>query len=111
MALRYFEDFQEGDTIELGSRSVSQEEIIAYAQEFDPQPFHLDIERGKESPFAGLVASGWHTAGIYMRLLVDGLMNHTVGMGSPGVDELRWLQPVRPGDTLHARFTVVETKA
>jgi len=104
----YFEDFQEGDTIELGSRTITREEIIAFARQYDPQPFHVDPVRAKDSFFGELVASGWHTAGIYMRLLVDGLLNDTVSLGSPGLDELRWLKPVRPGDTLRASFTVVE---
>src|SRR5690348_16316999 len=100
---------QAGDAIELGSRTVTQEQIIAFAREFDPQPFHVDPERATQSAFGGLIASGWHTAAIYMRLLVDGLLNQTVSLGSPGLDEVRWLKPVRPGDTLRARFTVLET--
>lgn len=109
METLYFEDMQAGDTIELGSRDVTQEQIIAFAREFDPQPFHVDPERATQSAFGGLIASGWHTAAIYMRMLVDGLLNQTVSLGSPGVDEVRWLKPVRPGDTLRARFTVLET--
>ena len=108
MKTRYFEDFQAGDTVELGSRQISAEEIIAFAREFDPQPFHLDPVAARDTIFEGLAASGWHTTALFMRLLVDGLLNHTISMGSPGIDELRWLQPVRPGDTLRARFTVVE---
>jgi len=104
----YFEDFQAGDTIELGGRTVTQEEVITFARQYDPQPFHVDPVRAVDSFFGGLVASGWHTAGIYMRLLVDGLLNDTVSLGSPGLDELRWLKPVRPGDTLRATFTVLE---
>jgi acyl dehydratase len=109
MQKRYFEDMQAGDVVELGSRAVTQDEIIAFARQFDPQPFHVDQELARESFFGGLVASGWHTAAMYMRLLVDGLLNQTVSLGSPGIDELRWLKPVRPGDTLQARFTVLET--
>lgn len=108
MSMRYFEDFAVGDTQDLGEATVSAAEIVAFGRQFDPQPFHVDEERAKASPFGGLIASGWHTAAIFMRLLVDGLLNSTASMGSPGIDELRWLQPVRPGDTLRARFTVVE---
>ena len=109
MAYRYFEDFQAGQSLELGSYTITREEILAFARQFDPQPFHTDEERAKDSLFGGLVASGWHTVSIFMRLLVDGLLRDAASMGSPGVDELRWLQPVRPGDTLRARFTVRET--
>jgi len=104
----YFEDFQGGDVIDLGGRAITQEEIITFARAYDPQPFHVDPVRAVDSFFGGLVASGWHTAGIYMRLLVDGLLNDTLSMGSPGLDELRWRRPVRPGDTLRATFTVLE---
>ena len=106
--MRYFEDFAPGQVIELGSRTITKEEIIAFARQFDPQPFHLDEEAAKRSIYGGLLASGWHTAALTMRLLCDGLVNDTVSLGSPGVDELRWLKPVRPGDTLSARMTVVE---
>lgn len=105
---RYLDEFQVGETIELGSRTLSAEEIIAFAREFDPQPFHVDPERAKDSIYGGLIASGWHTIGTYMRLLVDGLLNDTISMGSPGWDKIRWLKPVRPGDTLRARLTVLE---
>jgi acyl dehydratase len=104
----YFEDFQVGQTIELGSYTITKEEIIEFALKYDPQPFHIDEEKAKDSFFGTLVASGWQTAGLYMRMLVDGLLNNTISMGSPGLEELRWLKPVRPGDTLHVRFTVVE---
>ncbi len=110
MPQRYFEDFQVGQTIDLGTTSASEEEMIAFARQFDPQPFHIDPERAKHSAFGGLIASGWHTASLLMRLLVDGLFNETISMGSPGVDEVRWLQPVRPGDVLRARFTVLECR-
>lgn len=108
MAHRYFEDFTVGQSLELGSYTVTRDEIVAFARQFDPQPFHTDEARAKESAFGGLIASGWHTASIFMRLLVDGLLNETASMGSPGVDELRWTRPVRPGNTLRARFTVRE---
>ena len=101
MGIRYFEDFQVGDSYDLGvTPPVTAEEIIIFAQQFDPQPFHLDAEQAKNSIFGQLVASGWHTTSLLMRLLVDGLLNETISMGSPGVDEIRWLRPLRPGDTL-----------
>jgi acyl dehydratase len=110
MGIRYFEDFHVGDIIDLGATPVvTADEIIAFARQFDPQPFHLDAERARDSIFGQLVASGWHTGSLLMRLLVDGLINQTISMGSPGVDEIRWLRPLRPGDTLHARFMVLET--
>lgn len=107
--MRYLEDFEPGDVIELGSRTISKESIIAFAREFDPQVFHLDEEAAKRTIYGGLLASGWHTGSLMMRLLHDGLLKDTVSLGSPGVDELRWLRPVRPGDTLSARMTVLET--
>lgn len=106
----YFEDFEPGMTFELGERTLSKEEILAFAREFDPQPFHVDEEAAAESPFGGLVASGWHTAVVFMRLYADNLLYRTASMGSPGVEELRWLKPVRPGDTLSARLTVLDTE-
>jgi len=109
MAGRYFEDFRVGEVITLGKRTLSAVEIIAFARDFDPQPFHTDPERAKASVFGGLVASGWHTAALYMRLLVDGMIAHVAhSMGSPGVDKIEWLQPVRPGDTLTGRLTIVD---
>jgi acyl dehydratase len=107
----YFEDFHVGDTFDLGSISVTQEEIITFARQFDPQVFHTDPEQAKASFFGELVASGWQTGTLYMRLLVDALFSKVDSMGSPGVDELRFLRPVRPGDALHGRFTVVDTRS
>ena len=106
--MRYFEDFAPGQVIELGQRTIDKDEIIAFARQFDPQPFHTDEEAAKRSIFGGLVASGWHTGALMMRMLYDGLVKDTLSMGSPGVDELRWLKPVRPGDLLSARLTVTE---
>jgi acyl dehydratase len=108
MGIRYFEDFHVGDIFDLGSVQVTEEEILAFARQFDPQPFHIDPERAKDSIFHGLVASGWHTSALFMRLLVDGLLQETISIGSPGVDELRWRNPVRPGDHLRAVLTVLE---
>jgi acyl dehydratase len=108
--MRYFEDFQVGERIELGSVMVTEEEIIAFAREYDPQPFHISPEQAKHSYYGGLIASGWHTVSLLMRLMADGMINDTISLGSPGVDEVRWLRPVRPNDTLHACLTIVQTK-
>ena len=110
MAERYFEDFTVGEIVELGSVQISPTEIIAFAEQFDPQPLHVDPARAEESVFGGLIASGWHTAGLYMRLFAEGVLNRVPSFGSPGIDQLRWLRPVRPGDTLRARFTVLEAR-
>jgi acyl dehydratase len=106
--VRYFEDFQPGAVFELGSYTVTADEIIDFARQFDPQPFHLDEEAAAAGPFGGLAASGWHTAALFMRIYVTSLLNDAAGMGSPGVEEMRWLHPVRPGDTLTGRMTVLE---
>lgn len=102
----YLDDFRPGQEIALGSRRVTRDEIIAFAREFDPQPFHLDEDAARETIYGGLIASGWHTVSLFMRLLADGLLANAASMGSPGVDEVRWLKPVRPGDTLTARGVV-----
>ncbi len=108
--MRYFEDFHVGDSFDLGSVTVTEQDIITFARQFDPQPFHVDPERAKDSIFGGLVASGGHTVSLFMRLLVDGLLNDAASIASPGLDELRWPNPVRPGDALRGRFTVIESK-
>ena len=107
--MRYFEDFAPGDVIELGSRPITKEGIVAFAREFDPQPFHTDEAAATRSIYGGLLASGWHTGSLAMRILYDGLLKDTVSLGSPGIDELRWLKPVRPGDTLSLTMTILET--
>jgi acyl dehydratase len=107
----YFEDLAAGQVREFGGRTLSREEIVDFARQFDPQPFHLDEERARESIYGGLIASGWHTIALCMRMLVDGFVNDSVSLGSPGADEIRWLKPVRPGDTVRLRVTCVETKA
>ena len=104
----YFEDFEPGQVLELGSRVVTAEEIVSFARQWDPQPFHVDPEAAEASVFGGLIASGWHTGAMWMRLYVDSTLGKAASMGSPGVEELRWLAPVRPGDTLHGRLTVLE---
>ena len=108
MALRYFEDFKPGEVIELGSREVTEAEIVAFATQFDPQYFHTDPKAAAASVWGGLVASGWHTMGMFMRLLVDGFLKNVDSLASPGVDEIRWLRPVRPGDRISARLTLLE---
>lgn len=107
---KYFDDFVRGEEIELGSVEVTEEAIIEFAEQFDPQPFHVDVEAAKETPFGGLIASGWHTCAIYMRLLYDGMIRESSSQGSSGMEELRWLAPVRPGDTLRARYVVVDAQ-
>jgi len=104
----HFEDFEVGETFRFGEHTFGAEEIVSFARQFDPQSFHLDAEAAETSAFGGLVASGWHTAAIWMRLYVDGLLGRAASMGSPGLDELRWLKPVRPGDTLSASLTVLD---
>lgn len=106
--MRYFEDFTPGQAIELGSVGITRDEIISFARQFDPQPFHTDEHAAARTSFGGLLASGWHTGSLTMRLIYEGVIKTTVSHGSPGLDELRWLKPVRPGDTLSGRFTVLE---
>jgi len=105
--LLHFEDFSVGESHDLGTYAVTAEEIKSFAREFDPQFFHLDEDRAKASVLGGLSASGWHTCGIVMRLMVDGYLGRTAGMGSPGLDEVRWLKPVYAGETLLGRMTVL----
>ena len=105
---RYFEDYVEGEVYRFGSIAVEADEVVAFARRFDPQSFHTDPEAAKRSPFGGLIASGWHTAGLMMRLFADHYLTHVASLASPGLDELRWLKPVRPGDTLSIRVTVLK---
>lgn len=104
---RYYEDYEIGDTREFGERTVSKEEIIEFAEKYDPQPFHTDEEAAKDTMFNGLAASGWHTAAICMRMFVEHMIDDA-SQGARGVDELRWIKPVRPGDTLTAESEVVD---
>ena len=107
---RWFENYIPGAIKEFGTVRVSEENIISFAKEYDPQSFHIDIEAAKKSIFGELVASGWHTASMTMRLLVDHYLSEVSSLGSPGIDELRWLLPVRPGDKLMVRVTVLEAR-
>lgn len=106
----YFEDFEVGKTIHVGSRSITEEEIIAFAKQFDPQPFHVDKAAAEKSMYGGIIASGWHTCSIMMRLMVEGFLRESASLGSPGVDEIRWLKPVRAGDTLNVTTTALEAR-
>lgn len=108
--MRYYEDIEVGETHEFGEYHVTKEEVLEFASQYDPQPFHTDEEAAKDSAFGELVASGWHTAAICMRLLVDNHLEDRASMGARGVDELRWRQPVKPGDTLHLRTEVVDKR-
>ncbi len=104
---RHAEDYAEGEVFDLGSVVLEEDAIIAFAREWDPQPFHLDPEAAKHTIFGGLIASGWHTALTMMRLMIDrGYLSKETSMGSPGIDELRWLKPVRAGDVLRGRIEV-----
>jgi acyl dehydratase len=105
----YFEDFEPGQVFELGTHDVSEAEIVEFARQWDPQPFHVDPDAARESVFGGLIASGWHTGSLWMRMYVGSMLEGAAGMGSPGIEELRWLAPVRPGDTLRGRLTVLDT--
>jgi acyl dehydratase len=108
--LRYFEDYATGTTHECGSVSVDEASIIAFAKVFDPQPFHVDPAAAVSGPYHGLIASGWHTSALVMRLLVENYLSAEASLGSPGLDEIRWPYPVRPGDTLRVQATVVEAR-
>jgi acyl dehydratase len=107
---RYFEDYVPGLTVDCGGFSVSEAEIIAFAKEYDPQPFHVDPVGAKDGPFGGLIASGWQTTSLMMRQLVDYYVSPESSLGAAGVDEIRWPKPVRPGDSLRVRATVLEAR-
>ncbi len=107
-AERYFEDYPEGAVFEFGEIAVTAEEIVAFATRYDPQPMHVDPAAAASGAFGGLIASGWHTAAIMMRLLADNFLSAASSIASPGIDELHWLRPVRPGDRLSLRVTVLE---
>jgi acyl dehydratase len=105
---RYFEDYIPGDVFEYGEIRVDEAEIIEFARRFDPQDMHVDPEAAARGRFGGLIASGWHTAAMMMRLVVENFLPKKASLASPGIDELRWLRPVRPGDVLSVRVTVLE---
>jgi acyl dehydratase len=108
---RYLEDYAVGAVYEFGYLTVSQEEIITFARQFDPQSFHTDPAAATTGPFGGIIASGWHSAGLLMRLFADHYLSTVASLGSPGIDELRWPAPLRPGDSVRLRTTVLETRA
>jgi acyl dehydratase len=107
---RYFEDYQAGAVYEYGYASVTEAEILAFARQFDPQPIHVDPAFAATGPFGGLIASGWHTGGIFMRLFADHFLSRPASLGSPGIDELRWATPVRAGDALRLRTSIIEAR-
>lgn len=107
---RYFEDYVPGSVYKFGSIVVLEEDIVDFAGRYDPQAFHLDRHKAKEGPFGGLIASGWHTAALTMRLLVDHYVSRVAGMGSPGTGPIRFVRPVRPGDELSIRVTVLKAR-
>lgn len=105
-----FEDFHTGRVFVLGPETITEEEITEFAREFDPQPLHLDPGSAQAKQLGGIVASGWHTASIVMRMMCDCYLLDTQSQGSPGMDEVRWLKPVRPGDVLRGTVTVTERR-
>jgi len=110
--MQYFEDIEVGRKASFGSYDVTREEVIAFAQKYDPQPFHLSDEAAAETHFGRLSASGWHTCAMTMAMVVENLKAHAqAGLGSPGIDELRWLRPVYPGDTLRCESEVLDKRA
>src|SRR5688572_4702411 len=110
MPKHYWEDFHPGDAWQFGSHTFTRDEMLTFARQYDPQPFHIDEEAARRSIYGGLIASGWQTVSVCFRLAVEGLIGDTASMGSPGLDELRWLKPVRPGDTISARAEVLESR-
>ena len=110
MAARYFEDYVPGAVFECGTLVVDEREVIAFARSYDPQAFHIDPVAAADGPFGGLIASGWHTIAMTMRVLVENYLSEASSLGSPGIDELRWQKPVRPGDELRVRATILDTK-
>jgi acyl dehydratase len=110
MTHRYFEDYRVGDTISSAGVTLTEASIIDFATTYDPQPFHIDVVAAEESQFGGLIASGWQVIALSFRLLVDAGFLKGTGMGSPGLDELKWLRPVRPGDTIRCEATVISAK-
>ncbi|GAA0482764.1 MaoC family dehydratase [Streptomyces olivaceiscleroticus] len=110
IAERYFEDYVPGAVYTYGSITLTEEEILDFARRFDPQSFHTDPVAAEDGPFKGLIASGWHTSAVMMRLYADHYVSKVASLASPGVDELRWVQPVRPGDALSIRTTILDAR-
>lgn len=107
---RYFEDYPVGEIASFGEHAITEEEVLSFARRYDPQPFHIDGAAAQDSIYGGLIASGWMTASVAMRMMVDHYISPLASMGSPGIDELRWIKPVRPGDRLRMRVTVMDTR-
>jgi acyl dehydratase len=107
---RYFEDYHSGAVYEYGWASVTEAEIVSFARRFDPQLMHTDPDYAASGPFGGLIASGWHTTGIFMRLFADHYLSRVASLASPGIDELRWANPLRPGEPVRLRTTILETR-
>jgi acyl dehydratase len=107
---QFWEDFPVGDVRDFGGLPVTREAVLEFARQFDPQPFHVDEDAARESLFGGLCASGWHTAAMAMRMMCDGYLLDSASLGSPGIDQLRWIRPVFPGDTLRVRMTVLAAR-
>jgi len=107
----WWEDFPVGSARELGSVSVTREAVLDFARQFDPQPFHLDDAAAQASPFGRVAASGWHTCSLLMRMICDGYLLDSASLGSPGVENIKWVKPVYPGDTLHGRMTVLAARS
>jgi len=106
--MRYWEDFTVGMVLEFGGYEATEKEIIEYATNFDPQPFHIDKKAAEDHYFGGIIASGWHTGAMCMRMMVDNYLSASSSVGSPGIEQLRWKQPVRPGETLHVKAEVLD---
>jgi len=107
----YWEDFKAGEVHQIGEKRLDKDEIVAFGRQFDPQPFHVDEAAAKASMYGGLIASGWHTVALVMRMMCDSYMLDSASLGSPGIDNLKWLRPVRPGDTIRAQRTTLEVRA
>lgn len=108
--MRFFEDFPVGEVVEFGGRTVTEDEIVAFAKDWDPQPFHVDAQAAKDSQFGELIASGWHTGCLLMRMMCDAYLLDSASEGAPGIDEIRWVKPVRPGDCLRARRATLSAR-
>jgi acyl dehydratase len=108
--MRYYEDFEIGEIIPVGYKTITREEVIRFAEEFDPQPFHLNDEAAANSLFGKLSASGWHTASMFMRMYVDTVLKNAASLGAPGVEQLKWLKPVFPDDTLTGHYHILDKR-
>jgi acyl dehydratase len=111
LSVRYWEDFKVGEVERIGEKRVERHEVVDFARRYDPQPFHIDEAAAKHSMYGGLIASGWHTCAMVMRMMCDAYLAQAASVGSPGIENLKWLKPVRPGDTISARRTTLDTRA